>query len=202
MFWTNPCHQQLGMNVDWIEFDHLDSRCFTHEEMSSHGYWLAASLLSPVFHPSWDGNPVLEEFGHILRTRQRPPWIFPPNQITRGNCGISFQLLVLRIQESWSQCLQSYDCQTPLSFKNFMNTPRPEDFSTFDSQSGSSLVADGRVGLHKCHIHAIRAWFISWASNSIQLMSFVGHAPQVSGLDAPISFQLTIYWHGFAISWR
>ncbi|CAL1132666.1 unnamed protein product, partial [Cladocopium goreaui] len=27
-------------------------------------------------------------------------------------------------KEPWSQCLQSYDCQTPLSFKNFMNTPR------------------------------------------------------------------------------
>eukprot|EP00435_Cladocopium_sp_Y103_P002956 s2625_g1.t1 len=29
-----------------------------------------------------------------------------------------------RSSESWSRCLQSYDCQTPLSFTNFMNTPR------------------------------------------------------------------------------
>eukprot|EP00434_Breviolum_minutum_P019363 symbB.v1.2.017070.t1/scaffold1283.1/size126978/9 len=44
---------------------------------------------------------------------------------TTSNCFMSCSISkVSNGEEAWSQCLQDYDCETSLSFSNFLNTPR------------------------------------------------------------------------------
>ncbi|CAK9106254.1 unnamed protein product [Durusdinium trenchii] len=93
-----------------------------HRTRSRSGY-----LLLPM---EWQLSPTQSRKQSVAALRKAPStsWERRKGLFWRGttsNCLMSCSLtLVSEGLQPWEECLQSYDCRTPLSFENFLKTPR------------------------------------------------------------------------------